>query len=109
MNQKHMDEMIFEILLSINLKGKGQCLEEYQILWGALKLAWEAEGEFYSLEEQPELVSWNLRCQKPKIWTMGQNTIKIKCVLAKGINASVVGDFIFDYESVFAKVSFGIM
>ena len=29
-----MDEMIFEILLSINLKGKGQCLEEYQILWG---------------------------------------------------------------------------
>lgn len=37
---------------------------------------------------------------------MGQNTIKIKCVLAKGINASVVGDFIFDYESVFAKVSF---
>lgn len=37
---------------------------------------------------------------------MGQNAIKIKCVLAKGIDASIVGDFIFDYESVFAKVSF---
>lgn len=36
---------------------------------------------------------------------MGQNAIKIKCVLAKGINASIVGDFIFDFESVFAKVS----
>ena len=37
---------------------------------------------------------------------MGQNAIKIKCVLATGIDASIVGDFIFDYESVFAKVSF---